>query len=547
MGQDLLADGLDLLANGRWDEAAQLFASIADGADHALVAAAFDGLGDARWWLGDIQGAIAARERGYGARREARDDAGAARAAAWLAREYAAAFGNVAAARGWLARAETLAAASADPATIGWVALSRATLADAAEDQAAHARTALDIARAIGDGDLEVLALARLGLALVTGGVVDTGLATLDEAMAAATAGEARGVTTVVQLCCDFVLASELAGESERFARWSEVVDRVAAGRGLPSPAACCTTCSAETSAAHGDVASAEKHLHVAVIELAETGRKSRCIAPGTKLAELMLLQGRVEEAERAAANADDDFSLVVRARIALARGAPIVAVTLAERARRRLGGDGPLAVNALAVLAEAYVAAADVEAANDVAERLAAVASSGRSAKAHGHAAIARGRAAVAAGRSGEAIMAYEDALDRLRGAPSIEAATVHLELARLYELAEPELARAEARTAVGGFDAVGAAQLANAASALLRSLGDHSRVGTKDVGVLSRREEEVLRLVAEGLTNAEIAERLFISAKTAGNHVSAILAKLGLRSRTEAAAHLAAKRARQ
>jgi DNA-binding NarL/FixJ family response regulator len=46
------------------------------------------------------------------------------------------------------------------------------------------------------------------------------------------------------------------------------------------------------------------------------------------------------------------------------------------------------------------------------------------------------------------------------------------------------------------------------------------------------------VLRLVAEGLSNAEIATHLFISTKTAGNHVSNILTKLGLRSRTEAAA---------
>jgi DNA-binding NarL/FixJ family response regulator len=49
------------------------------------------------------------------------------------------------------------------------------------------------------------------------------------------------------------------------------------------------------------------------------------------------------------------------------------------------------------------------------------------------------------------------------------------------------------------------------------------------------------VVRLIAQGLSNAEIAKRLFISTKTAGHHVSNILSKLGLRSRTEAAAFAA------
>ncbi len=53
-----------------------------------------------------------------------------------------------------------------------------------------------------------------------------------------------------------------------------------------------------------------------------------------------------------------------------------------------------------------------------------------------------------------------------------------------------------------------------------------------------LTPREREVVELLAEGLTNAELAERLFISPKTAAVHVSNILAKLGMASRSEVAA---------
>src|SRR5205823_11251302 len=75
----------------------------------------------------------------------------------------------------------------------------------------------------------------------------------------------------------------------------------------------------------------------------------------------------------------------------------------------------------------------------------------------------------------------------------------------------------------------------------AVLRELGDRSHVGRKGAGLLTDRELEILRLVALGLTNAEIAERLFISVKTAGNHVSNILTNTGVGSRTEAAAFAA------
>ena len=58
------------------------------------------------------------------------------------------------------------------------------------------------------------------------------------------------------------------------------------------------------------------------------------------------------------------------------------------------------------------------------------------------------------------------------------------------------------------------------------------------RDTFGLSNREREVLALIAEGRTNREIGERLFISQKTVGVHVGNILAKLGVSGRVEAAA---------
>jgi DNA-binding CsgD family transcriptional regulator len=71
------------------------------------------------------------------------------------------------------------------------------------------------------------------------------------------------------------------------------------------------------------------------------------------------------------------------------------------------------------------------------------------------------------------------------------------------------------------------------------LRRLGAPGRAWPKQYGALTKRETEVLSLLAAGCSNAEIAERLFISPRTAEHHVAHILSKLDLRSRAEAAAY--------
>ena len=96
-----------------------------------------------------------------------------------------------------------------------------------------------------------------------------------------------------------------------------------------------------------------------------------------------------------------------------------------------------------------------------------------------------------------------------------------------------------AEARAALEAFDRLHAARHADAAAAVLRSLGARPSTGGRGGGLLSKREVEVLELLGHGLSNPEISDRLFISRKTVEHHVGNVLAKLGLRSRAEAAAY--------
>ena len=154
--------------------------------------------------------------------------------------------------------------------------------------------------------------------------------------------------------------------------------------------------------------------------------------------------------------------------------------------------------------------------------------------------AALAQGRVCLASG-DGDALACLHAALTGFAHAQlPFEAARTRLELAAALVADRPEVAMAEARAALVAFEALDAARHADAAAALLRTLGARTASPRSSGNVLSKREAEVLELLGHGLSNPEISERLYISRKTVEHHVGNVLAKLGLRSRAEAAAYV-------
>jgi DNA-binding CsgD family transcriptional regulator len=270
---------------------------------------------------------------------------------------------------------------------------------------------------------------------------------------------------------------------------------------------------------------------------------------------------------ERADALADEglpaEFVTPIRgawAALALASGDPDEARRHVEAALAAAGDDrDPLytpALHSLGVRAEA-----------DIAERARARRRAGDAADAERRAEalladldeLLSGHAAVPDAQANRATAAAEHGRVTGRAEPRRweHAARAWSELGEPYPAAYATLRHAEALLSAGA-DRRAAAELLNAAHATATELGAHPlreqaqalarrarvRLGPAaqppepaDELALTRRETDVLRLLADGLTNRQIADRLFISEKTVGTHVGHIFSKLDVHTRMEAA----------
>jgi DNA-binding NarL/FixJ family response regulator len=216
-------------------------------------------------------------------------------------------------------------------------------------------------------------------------------------------------------------------------------------------------------------------------------------------------------------------------------------AAALLKQALRQVGEDRVRAVPLLALLVRVELGRANVEAARTAADRSTTMAGDVGAPQLIAEAALARGRVCAATGDLAGAVGDYESGLQAISRTDNLLIrAALHHDMARALAAQDTKAAISEARSALviyGRLDAPEAEQCVS----LLRELGvTISYTPTPPVtplNQLSRREREVLQLVGQGMSNPEIATRLFISPKTAEHHVSSILSKLGLRSRVEVA----------
>jgi DNA-binding CsgD family transcriptional regulator len=532
-----LARGYEALAVGNWSEARAAFEEAVSSAESPE---ALDGLGRSLWWLREGREAVVYRERAYSGFRREGELGRAARIALWLSREYGLVFGNDAAARGWLARAERLLRDVAPGAEQGWIDLARSEGSHESSEAAKYAEAALDSALVAGDPDLELRALAQLGFSRVSGGQVDEGLAQLDEAMAAATSGEPASLETFADICCTMMLACDRAGDLERPQQWSAVLGDFVRKYDPAVLLAFCRTCCADVFAANGRVDAAEEELVAAIKELTAAGQQSRCVNPAARLAEIRVFQGRFDEAEELLAGFDGEPGATRPAvALRLALGEPEPATALLERRLDEVGRRNLLAVPFLEQLVDARIAEGRLEQAGVAADDIGAIAGPAGRERVAAAAAFARGRVASASGDA-NAVSELQKAVNGFAALGlRLDVARSRLALAGALAARSPEIAVDTARQARNELEALGVSREADIAAALLRSLGARGRAGPRAVGLLTQREIEVLRLVGEGLTNSEIAGRLFISPRTAEHHISRIFAKLGMTKRSEAAAY--------
>jgi DNA-binding CsgD family transcriptional regulator len=462
----------------------------------------------------------------------------AVRAAFWLGMVLFF-MGEMGPATGWLGRARRLLEREpAETAEHGYLLLPQVFRQEAAGDWAAAASTAgtaVEIAERFDDADLFALAAHAQGHLLTVHGQLEEGVRLLDEAMVAAMS-RATSPIVVGVVYCGVILACVDTYDVRRAQEWTEVLTRWCKEQpDLVAFTGRCLVHRAEILQLRGDWLEALEEARLAGKRLAQGFNRPATAQAFYRQGELNRLRGKLSAAERAY-RAASRYGSVPQPGLALLRlrqGRSDAALAAIRRALSETG-DRSRRASLLPAAVEVELACGEVPRARDACVELEAIAGDYASALLAAAAAHARGGVLIAEGDPAGALASLR------------EAARGWDELAAPYEAAKTRVLLAVACRSLGDDD--GATLELEAAREAFRELGaeldlaDVDALGEHPGGEathgLTPRELEVLRLVAAGRTNREIAEALVISEHTVARHLQNVFAKLGVGSRTAASA---------
>jgi ATP/maltotriose-dependent transcriptional regulator MalT len=447
--------------------------------------------------------------------------------------------GDSAGAAGWRARARTqLDAAGVTESPVHGLLLVVEGLGHLEGGALVDAYTAFDRAGGVAErcGDHDVGALSRLGRGqvLVARDEVAAGIAQLDEAMVAVVADEVT-VPVAGVVYCAVLLECRNTFDARRAREWTEALARWCASQpDLVPYRGQCLVHRSEVLQLQGRWSDA----------LAEADRACEVLAGHPAAGEAHYQRAEMRRLRGDHTTAEADYRDAHRfgrepqpglALLRLAQGD----VAAARASIRRVADEAPPLLSRWALLAadvEIALAAGDLDGARSAADRLGAGAADVDAPMLAAVAGHARGAVLLAEGDARAALTPLREALatwQRL-GAPHGVARSRGLLAAACQRLGDRDAARLEADAARAGFEALGAApDLAALAAPASRG------ARTRHPGGLTGREAEVLRRVAAGLSNHEIAAELGVSDHTARRHLQNIFAKLGVSSRAAATAY--------
>ncbi|HET6563017.1 MAG TPA: response regulator transcription factor [Marmoricola sp.] len=519
---------------GDWDVAFEGW-SAAD--TTALTPADLEDLATAAELLGRHDETVRALQQAFVCWQQEDDLARAVKCAYRLAMTTAA-HGEPAMFAGWTSRAEGLVAEiGEDVPERGWVAflrMFRALGTGAYADAAAAADEAAATGRRHHDADLIAMGLCAQGRLTIYSGRVAEGLALLDEAMVRVIAGEASPIVAGHVYCTAIEGCQEIS-DFGRMAEWTSALERwCAAQPGLLAFTGQCAVHRGQLLRVRGEWSAALDELDRATQRYRQVGAPDAAGLAACEAGDVHRLRGDWEEADAAYQVAADHghdpqpglaLLWLTRGRTDAARGA--IDRLLAE-------GGGPVQrCRLLPAAVEVLAASGAVEQARQAAGELGSLAAAFGCVALDAMAAQASGTVELTAGDASGALPYLRKAHQLWTRAESpYDRARVQLLMGRaLASVGDQDSSRRELEAARSTFRQLGARPPADEVSLLLAP-------PTLPAG-LTAREVEVLRLVASGLSNAQIATDLVLSEKTVARHLSNIFGKLDVGSRTAATAY--------